>query len=69
MGGEFGLYSGRAVRPLLQKIAKEKGKSYEEVKAVFIEKIAKPAEIKFKEACDKLADDYTKTLKDTEVGK
>jgi len=60
MGGDFGLYSGRKVRPLLEKIAREKGKTYEEVKAIFIEKFAKPATAKFHEACEQLADDYVR---------
>ena len=67
MGGDFGLYSGRKVRPLLEKIAREKGKSYEEIKAIFIEKIAKPATI-FHEACEQLGNDYAKTLEEEENG-
>jgi hypothetical protein len=38
----FGLYDGRALKPLLLQIAREKGMTYNEVKEAFIKKIAKP---------------------------
>jgi len=39
---KFEAFDLRKVRPLLLKIAKEKGKTYEEVKKVFYEKIEVP---------------------------
>lgn len=48
MGGRFGIYNGKKVRPVLEKVAKEHNKSYEEVKKVFIKQIAEPDTISIK---------------------
>jgi Tfp pilus assembly ATPase PilU len=51
----FEFYDGRKVRPLIQKIAKEKGKSYQEIKNIFIEQIEKPAMQQFDKILFELA--------------
>ena len=51
---EFQMYDGRKVKPLLMKIAKEKNKTYQEVKEKFIELFAKDSRKKFQKVCEKV---------------
>lgn len=54
---KFEAFDLRKVRPLLLKIAKEKGKTYEEVKKVFYEKIEVPTREKIPEVIEEVFSD------------
>lgn len=46
------MYDGRKIRPMLEKLAKQHNKTYDEVLKVFIEEIDKPAVKSFEKAME-----------------
>lgn len=62
MSKEFGIFSERAIKPTLLELAKEKGLTYEEIRAIFIEKIAKPKTEEFKKKLPEYQENFAKAL-------
>ncbi len=53
-GTEFEMYDGRKVRPMLERLAKENNKTYEQAKKAFIDKIAKGSVKRFQDILDNM---------------
>lgn len=51
---EFEMFDGRVVAPMLRKLAKERGKTYEEAKKIFIDEFAKGSIDRFKKVIEEV---------------
>ena len=62
MSKDFGIYNEKKIKPTLLAFAKEKGLTYQAIRSIFIEKIAKPKTEEFNKKLPEYQKAFAKAL-------